>query len=158
MANNYLQFSEELTIHRREAPWFRALLDALDDELLTEPTHNTFGGGKIDKAFKAIRAWPAWNGSLDFQYEVRDDSVWFFSEEAGEPYLVGLVVQQYFKIFCKRGNPIFKLTWASFCDKLRLGEFDGGGMIVTRDHIEIRGANEWMDEYLKKKQKRKSGT
>lgn len=154
MANNYLQFSEELEIHRGEAPWFQCLLDCLNDEMLTECSHDNFGGGKIDKAFKAIRMWNGWNGYLDFEYEVRDDSVWFYSEESGEPYLVGLVVQQYFKTLIKRGDPIFTLTWASWCDKLRLGEFGGGAMVVTRDHIEIR-TDEWMTTYVEKRKKKR---
>lgn len=150
MANHYLQFSEELPIKAAEAAWFEALLDSLSDELLTEPSHDTFGGAKIDKAFKAIRGWEGWQ-SLDFQYEIHDGHVWFYAEESGEPYLVGLVVQQYFKTFRDLAvRPVFTLTWASFCDKLRVSEFGGGALIVTRKRIEIMEVGDWIDQRLKR--------
>ena len=57
---------------------------------------------------------------------------------------VGIVVQAFLKKF--RPDAFFALTYAAWCDKLRVGEFAGGALFVTAMSFEILMAGDWVDE------------
>ena len=119
MANNYLLFSEVLTLkNKKEEKWAR--------EELTRLSEAEDGNG-----------CPV----IDFQWNIEDGGIWFYTEEAGEPNTVGTFVQSFLKKFYP--EDVWKLTWAATCSKPRIGEFSGGAMVVTAKKIYFMEASDW---------------
>jgi hypothetical protein len=118
LANNYLQFSEVINkVTPEEAEWAKSRL--------TEMTEKFAEGGDEGWYFE----WAV--------HEAHDPlegpHIWLFSEEGAEPEHVAAFVQEFLKKF--RPDGCFSLTWAAFCDKLRVGEFTGGGIFVTAKKV-----------------------
>lgn len=145
MANNYLQFSEVIDdITPEESKWAVARLTEMTDKF-----RDTFEDG-----------W-------DFQWDVHSEHdvhnkphIWVYAEEGGEPSHVADFFQEFLKKF--RPNESLSLTWASYCSKLRVGEFDGGGFFATAKDVKWFSAHSLIDDArekfkkgLKKKGKKK---
>lgn len=114
MANNYLQFSEIIpNITPEEAAWAKARLHEMTDKFHEDPDEGWYFEWAVHEAHDPTDG----------------PHIWVYSEEGSEPEHVA----QFFKEFLKkfRPNECLSLTWASFCDKLRVGEFGGGGFFVT---------------------------
>jgi hypothetical protein len=110
MANNYLQFScvlEGLTGEEQE--WTKKRLKEL---------------GEPD--------FPDDEPKADFEWKIdADGDLHMFAEESGEPNDVANFVQAFLKKF--RPAQHFSMTWCTFCDKMRVDEFSGGGVLVTAE-------------------------
>jgi len=127
VANNYLLFSEELELrNKKEFEWVKKEIERLD----AERDEND-------------------NPVLDFQYALEESKtrpkkygLWMYTEEAGEPVKVGEFVQAYLKKF--HPDDIFTLTWAATCSRPRLGQFGGGGMVVTAKQLYFTEAGCWV--------------
>ena len=141
MANNYLLFSEMLDLKSKEEfEWVKQEIKGLREE------HD-----KND------------NPMLDFEYALEESEtepkkygLWVYTEEAGEPEKVGVLVQRYLNRFCP--DEIFTLTWAATCSKPRIGEFSGGGMVVTAKRIYFSEASDWTAKKVKEIEKRTKRT
>lgn len=72
---------------------------------------------------------------------------WFFSDECGDISQVAETVQDFIK--AQRPETCFTMTWADYADKLRVGEFDGGGLFVSADQITTFHAVEWAEQQEK---------
>jgi len=169
MANSYLQFSEYLTgLTRKEAVWIDELcicIAALAERDYSTAGHHFDEGGnpETDIGRKARVIMESFDDSIQWEMkkpESADDtySLWFYAEESANPELVGEVVHQFFKEFCKTAEEpnVFTLTWATFCDKLRTGEFGGGGMVVTIEGVKTWGSHDWVEEQLTPKKGKKA--
>ena len=131
MANNYLQFSENLaSLTVDEAEWFKNRLSG--DQREVQDEH-----GNCD-------TFP------DFQWEIMppmdgvgEVDIWFYAEEAGEPSHVAEVVQEFFQKFPRWKDEIWTLTWATTCSKPRPSEFSGGGVVVTATECFYMEVGDW---------------
>jgi hypothetical protein len=118
VANIYLQFSEVINnLTEQEAEWAK--------NRLTEMT-NKFSDSYGEEGW-------------DFEWEIKksldgETYVWMYSEESSSPEHVVSFAQEFLKRFRPDGS--FAITWASFCDKPRVGEFDGGGAFVTANSVD----------------------
>jgi len=126
MANNYLLFSEMLEFENKEEfEWAKKELTRL-------------------KEMKDENDTPM----LDFHWEIEENDekkvLWFYTDEFGEPYKVGDFVQEYLKKF--HPKDIWTLTWASTCSRPRIGEFAGGGMVVTATDMHFMEAHDWVSK------------
>jgi hypothetical protein len=70
-------------------------------------------------------------------------SVVFFAEECGWPDRVAYLVQKYFQRF--HTGECWSLTWSETCSKPRVGEFGGGGMLVTAKRMIFLNAHEFVE-------------
>jgi len=105
------------------------------------------------------------NPKIDFQYQLEESQakpknygLWMYTEEAGEPGMVAEFVQSYLKEF--HPDDIWTLTWAATCSKPRLGEFSGGGVVVTAKKLYFVEAGCWVSKKvseLKKRLEKKNG-
>ncbi len=119
MANNYLQFSEVINkVTPEEAAWAKSRLEEMTGKYFDDDGEN------------------GWY----FQWAVHEahdpeegPHIWLYSEEGAEPEHVAAFVQEFLQKF--RPDGCFSLTWAAFCDKLRVGEFTGGGIFVTAKKV-----------------------
>lgn len=172
MANNYLQFSEGITgLTHQEVTWIdhvcQCIVAISSEDYSTEGHH--FNADGMPQTLIGIKAKDIlaaheggsvqWEARFPKNDQVDSGEVWFYSEEAEEPMVVAEVVHHFFLEFRKKAKPppVFTLTWATFCDKLRIGEFGGGALIVTREGIEVFGVHDWVDaqvDALRKKRKR----
>lgn len=115
MANNYLQFSEVINnITPEETEWARTRLKEMTDK---------FSDSCGDEGW--YFEWAV----HDAHDPTQGPHVWVYAEEGGEPEHVAEFFQEFLKKF--RPDECLSLTWASFCSKLRVGEFGGGGFFVT---------------------------
>jgi len=79
--------------------------------------------------------------------DVEKEGVWFYADECGNVEAVGELVQEFLKKF--RPNDCFSLTYATYCSKLRLGEFGGGAIFVTADEVKWENAYTWVQSQEK---------
>ena len=132
MANNYLLFSETLElVNEKEIDWVVKELNRLEEK-------------RDDND----------NPMLDFQWSLGKGEIWFYTEEAGEPEKVGLFVQEFLKEFYP--DETFTLTWATTCSRPRVGEFSGGGMLVTSQKLYFIEAGDWIRQKRESIKKRNS--
>jgi len=122
MANNYLQFSAELTgLTPEHCEWFETYIQEQD-------------------------AKPRGDGEpcLDFNWEIegaKKSSIWFHADECGEPAHVAETVQKFFKYFGL--DWVWSFTWAVTCSKMRVDEFSGGAVVVTAKRCYFNEAGHW---------------
>lgn len=149
IANNYIQFSEMIEMCTpEERTWLEGIPDRGDFEDnpdIEEDWEKHFGAALIDYGLDIadVNDTLDYFPSFDFKLE-SDGGWWIYAEESGDVCHVGCVVQAFIKKF--RPDFIFKLTWADYCSKLRLGEFSGGCLVVSKDEIVFRSAYSMADE------------
>lgn len=139
MADFFLQFSEVIpNLTDEEAAWFAKYIDSRHKGL-------TMDGAPMD--FDDDGYFP------DFQFAIKSSTgewgkyAWFSAEESGSVRQVAEVAQEFLKKFRPDGH--FSLTWAEWTNKLRVGQFDGGGLFVTATEISTFHAAEWVHDKVK---------
>lgn len=132
MANYYTQFSETLALESpEEVAWVREQFDDVFHEKLEAECPRFM----LD--FPDLEDYGY--GDAGFNYDLPADSesktyMWINSGcESGEPERVAHFVQKYLQKF--HPDKSWAMTFANTCDKLRVGEFDGGAVFVTATHI-----------------------
>lgn len=158
MADNYLEFSEEIgDITEEEKKWIEGIPDRgeyedndkyEDDEAWQKAYAKVLAEHGIDSQ-EIID-----EGNLDmfpnFNWLIDAGGNWWISTtdyEWGYPHHVALVVQSFIKKF--RPDFVFKLTWCEYCDKPRLGEFGGGWLVADKDGIQYGNAWQAADDAVK---------
>lgn len=150
MANNYTQFSEKILLNNgKEMLWWKQHLD------ITEETRDAWdeeGRPITDEArffYRTTEGGSDWsfNHRVKIDMETTRYCVWFSSWKNGNVDQVAKLVQ----LFAQEMRPDlhFTLSWADTCDKLRIGEFGGGAVIVTKDEIRYFSTFEWLSEQEK---------
>lgn len=141
LANNYLQFSEIIEkVTAEEAAWAKARLHEMTEKF---SDHNGDEGWYFE--------W-----SIHEAHDPADGPhIWVYSEEGAEPEHVAVFFQEFLKKF--RPDSCLSLTWAAFCDKLRVGEFDGGAVFVTAKDIIWHTTGSFLDEQKKLFDKKRKG-
>lgn len=143
MANNYLQFSTELTdLNKEHVAWFKKHLDEDDKNDPSSPFKKVYGA---DENFPYI------------QYVVETDRVWFYAEESGTIEHVVEIVQIFFNAF-KLHDRFFTMTWACTCSKPRVDEFDGGAVFVTSKNVKYQDSGTFLTRCEKQWKKRKKAS
>ena len=131
MAQNYMQFSEiidNLTVE--EYDWFKKAL-AYDDDGVEPPAW-----------------WDDGSESFGFDYNLVPSQIHFYSEECGNIDTVQALVSEFISLF--RKDYIFTLSWSESCSKPRVGEFGGGGMIVSLDETRFMNVWGWLQSERKR--------
>ena len=126
MADNFTQFStyfptnghspEEPELDQEEVDWWEKTLQLYE-----------FNGEAAEEK------WPE-SGSLDLDWKVIENQIWFYSEGSGDPGQLCDLAQDFIKKF--RPKMKFEFTWAHTCSKLRVDEFSGGRAVITKENIE----------------------
>lgn len=134
MANNYLQFSEQIEDLSDEAlEWCKKVLEmdagypegmeALEKELSLKEDHGIEMEG----------CWPC------FGWKIEEKGLWLYSEEMADLDQLEVFVRE---LICRfMPDYIFTLTTAEYCSKLRLQEFGGSWMVISKEGVE--GGNTW---------------
>lgn len=129
MANNYTQFSEVIDdIQPEEAEWIKQILSldiAQEDE--KKDLLEMLGLEKLDD--DDADGWPRFEWDL----EDKEAVLWLYAEEWANTDHLAWFVQAFIKKF--RPETIFQATGADYCSKLRVGEFGGWWLVVSKDHI-----------------------
>jgi hypothetical protein len=128
MANNYMQFSEEIEkLSPEEIKWVHNFLSPCEAEDEEESDKWCEARGIDPEAFDEFdrENWPG------FQYYIDkvDQDLWLHGDERFNLDNLMHFVQEFLKKW--RPTQIFKMTYASTCDKPRIGEFSGGWMAVS---------------------------
>lgn len=140
MANNYTEFSVHVSpLTEPERQWFlEQCKEADEDDPITLPRYL-----RDDP-----RIEPDDCDGLPFQYEFLGEgdnlSAVFFSEEAGDSWLLAILLQKYLAKF--HPDDCLWLTYACTCSKPRPDEFSGGGHFITAEEIENWDAWAFVEE------------
>jgi len=129
VANNYLQFSEELKLTPKQAVWVREELEKADK--IEEPDIGEAGPG-FDWAFEGTPDKP---------------TLWLHADEQGDAEKAAYFVQAFLRKF--RLKRAFTLSWAETCSRPRLSEFGGGAIFVTAKKIEWLSTYSWLADKVK---------
>lgn len=147
MANNYCQFSEMIEdISAEAAAWVKTVLSFdLEDGASDEDFERLFSEFKVllslsDEEEKVIDSenWPSFR--WDLIENRRSDSpegtyeLWLYSEEGYDEEHLTVFMQALIRRFVP--DYIFSLTSAETCSKLRVGEFGGGWLVITKDTVQ----------------------
>ena len=130
MADNYVQFSQVLSpVNRRQAAWARRLLGPGGSQ------HLSAAGIRIDP--DEAEDWP------QFQWQLEGRELWIYSQEGGSPQHVGQFVRAFLRRF--RPGDCWQMTWSETCSRPRVGEFGGGGVLVTARSARFFHAHQWVE-------------
>ena len=139
MANNYSQFSEGFDVTEEEAKW-------INDFLCAECPHP-------DEEPEKYKSWceertlkegddPDYFPGFQYDLENKDSTfLWLYAAEGCDTDYLATFVQAFLKKF--RPKDVLTFTGASYCSKLRLGEFGGWWLAVSAN--EIAAGNTWDD-------------
>jgi len=136
MAQNYMQFSEvidNLTVEEHD--WFKKAL-ALNDD------------GCYDDGVEPPAWWDDSTESFGFEYDLGQSEIQFYSEEYGNIDTLQALISDFISLF--RKDYVFTLSWSESCSKMRVGEFGGGGMIVTLDETRFQNVWGWLQSEKKR--------
>ena len=86
-----------------------------------------------------------------FEYGVEGGSIWFYGEEHINIEAVAEVALAYFKEFDV--NNYFAMSCAYSCSKMRVDEFGGDAVFVTREGIDYISCYGWMVDRQEKFEK-----
>lgn len=132
MANNYMQFSEEIEqLTDEEIKFFQEVCSY-------EPPLDLYAGWEP----------PAWydvdSGGLGFSAEVDEGTreLWVYAEEFGNLDMLVALILEFIQKF--RPEYIFTLSYAETCSKMRVGEFGGGALIISREGSKFINTCEWL--------------
>lgn len=151
MAEYYTQWSTELEIKSEEEfVWLQEVLnldpggfttsededDEKDQNQVIEDVQNNLGLELIEDDFDW--AFPG------FEYKLSKDNLWAYAEVDGNTGVLGRIVQAFFRKF--RPDGFFDVTWANTCNKMVVGEFNGGAMVVTAEKIKNFNVTDFVRE------------
>jgi len=157
MADNYLEFSEELSeLSEEEQNWLKHQLELVyvfgDDELSEQDEHPD--GRSPDwtgcRAFRDMSDYdPDYHEGAGFCFSFNEDErcgrrLWIYSEHYARVEQVAHLVQKFLKQF--RPHDCWSLTYATTCSKPRTGEFDGGAVFVTAADIKWQNAYDFIEQ------------
>jgi hypothetical protein len=164
MANNYLEFSEQIVnLTDEEIAWLEQQLDTVyfkrvpgpnpEQEVLEiapnadEDTYEQEGvrflveAAQTPEQFQAICDLDEVESTgFCFALNKSERTLWLYAEEHGHLGHVAVLVQQFLKKF--RRNESFSVTAADWCSKPRLGQFGGAALFITAE--EVRSIHTWM--------------
>lgn len=148
MSNNYTRFSNTLVgLTEDEKEWITLLCDRLN--MLS--SGDAGGRAASTIAALAVKLHKETPGSIEYRNDDEDGSrVWFYADEVGDPYLVGMVVHHFFKEWRKKGKDLWFLQWADYSDQPRENEFGGGALIASKRGVQVMSTSAWIDEQLAK--------
>jgi hypothetical protein len=136
MAQNYMQFSEvidELTVEEHE--WLKNAL-ALNED------------GGYDDGVEPPAWWDDGSETFGFEYDLTPEEFHLYSDEYGNIDTVQALVSEFISLF--RKDYVFTLSWSESCSKPRIGEFGGGGMVVTLDETRFMNVWGWLESEKKR--------
>lgn len=145
MADNYQQWSTEITdLTEEEMTWF-------NECFAWEPSDEEGADGP---------AWYDWDAEgVGFGYELdrKEGSLHVYAEEFGNLDTLEALMREFIEKF--RPNYVFTVQWADSCSKMRVDEFGGGAMVVSRLRTEYIGTYRWSQDLVKKMEEElKSGS
>jgi len=150
MADNYVTFSEEITLkNTEELAWvkehlgfFRKFHSYFEDKPDLEfEKHPEFS--KFEKLCDKYDLEWDWD-KLQFEYEISDESIWIYSEGFSDVEQAIRFMQEFLR--ANRPNDRLHITWAFTCSKPRIGEFGGGAAVITAEKIHSIDLYEWVLE------------
>jgi hypothetical protein len=134
MANNYTQFSEEISnLTQEEKDWIVSVL-----EVPINDTQESF----------YLKDWegPGFEWSFEDKRHIEPshtyNTLWIYTEESGNIDNVAEFIQAFIKKF--RPSYIFTISWADTCSKPRIHEFGGGAAVIDANHIRCMNTDTWL--------------
>ena len=168
MADNYIEFSEILTISWEEKVWAQEFLSIPGKvEALTNEEFESEKNEKLVKSWKAIQEeFYIEEPGHGFEFEANFDrstvtdseegpgdsyTLWVYSDDCGNPSHAATFIQKLFQQFPEnRKGQVFTLTWSESCSKPRVSEFGGGALAVTIEDYQSFDTHSWVTEQLSK--------
>lgn len=170
MANNYVQFCEELKLNGdEERAWFEHAVRDVEEEIYGLDSDAVDGGEKeISREDEETAAaeyqaryakilkeepWREDDGDMlmcNFNTSLDGDGsrVFFDCDEYGDVDGVAKLVHAFFKKF--RPDGYFEIGWATTCSKSRPGEFGGGTYVVTAQEMRHYGHTGHVKKFFEK--------
>ena len=170
MANNYVQFCEELSLKSaEERAWFDHATREVGDEIYGLDSDAEDGAEKERSAeeeetaaaeeqarYAKILKEEPWREDDDYElccnFVVRmpldGSSALFDCDESGDPEAVAVLIHAFFKKF--RPDGYFEIGWATTCSKSRPGEFGGGTYVVTAQEMRHYGHTGHVKKFFEK--------
>jgi hypothetical protein len=134
MADNYLQFSEQIDkLTDEEIEWLEDILRERDWEKACEA---------LNSNEEEMEMWP------DFAWALNRGSrtFWVFTETCGSLDQIIALTKTFLSKF--RPTSYFYITYAETSSKMRIGEFGGGAIFVTANSIDYVNAAAWVGEKI----------
>jgi hypothetical protein len=145
MANNYLQFSFVVDgLSNRACEYARDLLVQLEDCFCQMNDSRTTGEDVVFDdwvtQFCSSHEYLELDCTVEAPTETTTGGLWLKSEEGYSPEQAAEFVQ---KVLLEFDLPPISFTYAATCSKMRVDEFSGGGVVVTKDDILYQDASQW---------------
>ena len=154
MANNFLHFSFVVKATLEQAKWLAAVderarkkIDSKWGKKTDAETEPTPVDGSIIQAADALADGRDSPPGIDVDYdERRYNSIWIRSNGSGDPEYAADLAQQ---LLCNFGldEPI-SFRWAETCSAMRVDEFGGGAVVITRNEILWLNTATWVQQTI----------
>lgn len=170
MANNYVQFCEELSLKSaEERAWFEHATREVGDEIYgldsdaedgaekeRSPEEEEADVAQQQERYAKILKEEPWREDDDYELccnfsismPLDGSSALFDCDESGDPEAVATLIHAFFKKF--RPDGYFKIGWATTCSKSRPGEFGGGTYVVTAQEVRHYGHTGHVKKFFEK--------
>ena len=142
MANNYTQFSFTVDVPADQAAWLAAV-----HEHCNNPPDDDADLAALEigypTAFGGISQCST--GDLCPSVDVSQDgaSVWFHADDCGDVEYTADLMGAMLEAF--NSDAIVSFTWANTCSAMRVDEFDGGAVVITKEGADYLSPVRWID-------------
>lgn len=139
MSNNYTAFAVQISVTKDEATWFvqelNELLQSVACHSLAEKEREQW----LDE--RGLREFLEWPG-FEHKFLNRNTSILLYSDGEGSVDAVAKQCQRYLKKFHPHKCLSFEYVFTG--DRVRPGEFGGGGVFITAEDIKYFTVEEWL--------------
>lgn len=143
MASNYTQFSFRIDATPEQKKWIHVVHQfcsdnggSVDDKPLPDPEYIA--------AFTLMEQCIA--GDLGANVNIEDtdrEGLWFHADECGDVEYTAELLSSF--LTALNLDTILSFSWANTCSKMRLDEFDGGAVVISKDETRFLSPSRWID-------------
>ena len=132
MANNYALFSEKIDhLTDEEMDWLDKVLNAdPEDEGELPKLLALLGTTEEEAESDALDNWPGFEFSINRQ----ERSLWFYAEEGYDEEPLVTIFLAFLRRFRPTGHVAISVAY--YCDKMRVGEFGGGWIVISANSVQ----------------------
>lgn len=149
MANNYQQWATEITdLTEAEMAWFKACLT-------WKPPYNADYELPDDFESPDWYDWDAEGVGFEYDFHEKGRTLHVYATESGNLNTLEELMREFIEKF--RPNYVFTVQWADSCSRMRVDEFGGGAMVVSRLRTEYIDTYRWSQDLVKKMEEELKG-
>lgn len=140
MVINYTQFSFRIDATPEQRKWIHTVHKFCGDHEDYKPLPDP----EYIAAFTLMEQCIA--GDLVASVQIEDgyqEGLWLYADNCGDVEYTAELLSSFLIAF--NLDTILSFSWANTCSKMRLDEFDGGAVVISKDETRFLSPSRWID-------------